>query len=189
MQPRFRRRAVGILFAAAVAIGWPAAPASAHAALKSVNPLDGAVLADAPGQVVLTFNEELQEDFTTVVLTTDGSRINLLGARTSGDTVTQPLPNALPAGTYATSYRVVSADGHPVSGKVAFRVTAPPLVPSSEAQSSAPSPSEPIPASLAAVAASEDDGSLAWVLVVGGLALVALIAGVLVVGRRRNSKA
>ncbi|WP_199753204.1 copper resistance CopC family protein [Actinoplanes sp. ATCC 53533] len=51
-----------------LAVGWPASIAAAHAALKSSNPKDGAVLSAAPAELRLTFNEKLQDDFTTVRL-------------------------------------------------------------------------------------------------------------------------
>ena len=37
-----------------------------------------------------------------------------------GNVVSAPLDELGPAGSYQISYRIVSADGHPVSGKVAF---------------------------------------------------------------------
>lgn len=101
--------------------------------------------------------------------------------------MTQTLPAELPAGTYATSYRVVSADGHPISGKVTFRVTTPSVALSSQAPASTASSVSPV--TPATAAASDDDGDLGWVLLAGGPALAAVVAGVLVAGRRRNAKA
>jgi methionine-rich copper-binding protein CopC len=174
--------AVAPAFAAA-----PAAPVSLtlHARLASSTPADGATVESAE-QVVLTFNEAVNPDFVAVRVTgPDGSEAD--GKPTSsGAAVTQPLRADLPASTHTVTYRVVSADGHPVAGTMTFTTTAAPATGSPSATSSAsPTPSSTVtspPSSQPTVgtepaAEASDRGLTPW-LVGGGVAvLVALAIG------------
>src|SRR5690606_39662140 len=63
-----------------------------------------------------------------------------------GTTVTQPLRESGPSGTYTLAYRVVSADGHSISGELTFDVT------------SGPAPAAPDAGDAGASAASGDSG-------------------------------
>jgi copper resistance protein C len=101
-----------------------AAPASAHAALVKITPNADATLTTAPTEVVLQFDEPVSPTFATVVVTTAAGvnvargKPTVLGAR-----VTQPLSPAIASGGYRIAYRVVSNDGHPVSGESHFSLT------------------------------------------------------------------
>ncbi|MEV5737841.1 copper resistance CopC family protein [Streptomyces sp. NPDC052292] len=103
-----------------------AVPASAHAALRGTDPADGTVLKSAPRRVTLTFTES-------VGLLTDSFRVYDPGNRRlrtgeadhapgRSDTARVPLPARLGTGTYTVTWRVVSADSHPVSGALTFSV-------------------------------------------------------------------
>ncbi|QKW13819.1 FixH family protein [Verrucosispora sp. NA02020] len=103
----------------------PATPAAAHAVLLGTDPADGAVLATTPGQITLTFNEP-------VAVRPGGVRLlDAAGEELSGDsrsvdtTVVLTVPPELPGGTYIVTFRVISADSHPVSGGFSFAVGAP----------------------------------------------------------------
>ncbi|TBL40231.1 hypothetical protein EYA84_07505, partial [Verrucosispora sp. SN26_14.1] len=98
---------------------------SAHAVLLGTDPADGAVLATTPGQITLTFNEP-------VAVRPGGVRLlDAAGEELSGDsrsvdtTVVLTVPPELPGGTYIVTFRVISADSHPVSGGFSFAVGAP----------------------------------------------------------------
>ena len=108
------------VLALAVPLLW-AAPASAHAGLVSSTPENGARLDTLPAEVSLTFNEEISEPAYVVVTAPDGSRESGGDPEVSGDTVTQQLTGGQ-EGTYIAAYRVVSEDGHPVTGRVEFSV-------------------------------------------------------------------
>lgn len=98
-----------------------ASPASAHAALVSTDPADGSTVRTAPTTVTLTFNEVVGQS-AVVVTAPDGSRVS--GKATSLDrTVSVDLEGAGQRGRYRVVYRVVSADGHPVSGSLGFTTT------------------------------------------------------------------
>ncbi|MFE1584553.1 copper resistance protein CopC [Streptomyces sp. NPDC058737] len=106
-----------------------AGPASAHAALGSTDPEDGAVLRRAPAHVTLTFSESVGlRDDSFRVLDPGGHRLHTGEAgRADGrsDTARVALPGKLGEGTYTVAWRVVSADSHPVSGAFTFSVGAP----------------------------------------------------------------
>lgn len=123
------RLAIGLL-AAIVLLATIAAPnaAFAHAALIKAEPADGAVLAQSPSQMSLTFSEPVSPLVLTLVRP-DGTSIPLSSFRLSGQTVEIDNPQALTSGTHVLSWRVISADGHPVGGSVLFSVGAPSAAP------------------------------------------------------------
>lgn len=111
---------------AAVVLGLSAAPpANAHAVLVSSTPVDGARLAAAPAEVTLTFDEAIRlVPGTALVIADDGARADTGAAHVSADgtTVVIPLRADLPTGSYAATWRVISADTHIVSGSISFGV-------------------------------------------------------------------
>lgn len=116
-------RALGA--ALALALAFPGG-ASAHAVLKTSVPERGAALESAPAQVELVFNEPVEAAFGSVkVFAADGSRADQGPAfRPEGDSkrVAMRLKPGLPEGGYTATFRVISADGHPVSGGFVFGV-------------------------------------------------------------------
>ncbi|MFD3874008.1 copper resistance protein CopC [Streptomyces sp. NPDC058623] len=106
-----------------------AGPASAHASLSGSDPADGAVLKTAPRQVTLTFTESVSfSDDSLRVLSPDNERANPRPAQHADgkdNTARVELSDALPQGTYTVAWRVVSADGHPISGAFVFSVGKP----------------------------------------------------------------
>lgn len=127
-----RRRPAASLAALAAVIALllaGALPASAHNTLVSSDPAAGAVVAALPDTVSLTFDQPVQREFLTVVLTPDGGTAVPLTATASGPTVTAVVTDtarqALTVGSdraVRLGYRVVSADDHPISGSVDFTV-------------------------------------------------------------------
>jgi copper transport protein len=108
-----------------------ASPAAAHAELVDIAPANGAQLT-RPTEVRMTFTESVN-------LVDDGIRlVDHVGAtvRTpdptvDGRTVTWPMPADLPEGPYVVTWRVVSTDGHPISGAFSFGVGTAAAVPGS----------------------------------------------------------
>ncbi|MER5290692.1 copper resistance protein CopC [Streptomyces pharetrae] len=120
------RSLVLLLLAVAAALLADAAPASAHAALTSSDPRQGAVVDQAPEQISLTFSETVAlSDDALRVLDPKGGRADTGEARGTGATYTVKLRPGLPDGTYTVSYQVVSADSHPVAGAFTFSIGAP----------------------------------------------------------------
>ncbi len=106
-------------------VGGAAAPASAHATLVSSDPADGAVLEDAPEQVTFTFDEPVAlVDDGLQVFDATGAPVDVEAA-SRDEVVTGDLSGPLDDGTYVVTWRVVSADGHPIAGSLTFHVGAP----------------------------------------------------------------
>ncbi|MFM8515774.1 MAG: copper resistance protein CopC [Actinomycetota bacterium] len=98
--------------------------ASAHSDLVGTTPADGAVIAEAPASITLQFNEEPLDSLVDVVITdAEGDVVAMDAAEAAGTDVLVPWPGSLGAGDYTVAYRVVSADGHPVTGTFTFTYT------------------------------------------------------------------
>jgi methionine-rich copper-binding protein CopC len=144
-----RAGAVVALALAAWSLATP--PALAHAALDSITPADGTVLQEPPAQIELVFNERLLEASVKVVVS-DGSGDVVIRDRSvvSDSTVSVPWNPDLPGDSYTIAYRVVSGDGHPITGQSTFTLDIPPIT-STTAQGSSmpitPAPSAPRPSS------------------------------------------
>ena len=101
-----------------------ATPAFAHAALVSSEPRDGAVLAAAPKRVELRFNEKVTAGAVHLIDARGKLRDDAV-VEARDETIAVTVPSDLPQGTSIVSYRVISADGHPVAGSVTFSVGTP----------------------------------------------------------------
>lgn len=108
------------------ALAFPAA-ASAHARLVGSKPADGAVLATPPQDVKLLFDDEVRPAGGDRVVDARGRSV-LAGPahRLAGSdrTLVLPLRPGLTRGAYTARWRVVSNDGHLVTGVLAFAVGA-----------------------------------------------------------------
>lgn len=120
-----------------------AGPAAAHNTLVGSDPANGAQLATGPAEVRLTFDQPVRAGYNTITVVGPGGTYWTDGqVRVEGTSVVAPVRPLGPAGTYTVGYRVLSNDGHPVPGKVEFRLTAPgsgtPAPPPATAEHSAP---------------------------------------------------
>jgi copper transport protein len=101
------------------------ASASAHAVLQDTVPQRGAQLDSAPGEVVLRFNEPVEAAFGAVrVFDARGEQVQEGDVfRPGGDSkkVAIRVPDDMRGG-YTVTYRVISADSHPVSSGFVFTV-------------------------------------------------------------------
>lgn len=107
--------------------------AHAHASLVGSEPADRAMVAESPHVLRLMFNEPVSP-LTLRLVTADGGVLDLADVVAANTTLTARLSGPLPQGTHVLSWRVVSADGHPVGGSIVFsvgRVTATPELSSS----------------------------------------------------------
>lgn len=145
------RAALATLSAAALAAGGlllTAAPAAGHAVLIGSSPEDGETVAEPPTEVRLEFNEPVHDDFTQIaVLDADENHYEAGDPEVDGTDVIQSVADLGP-GEYVVSYRVGSADGHPVSGTIEFTV--------SESAEQAPSPATEEPGDTEESGASDD---------------------------------
>ncbi|MDQ2700278.1 MAG: copper resistance protein CopC/CopD, partial [Actinomycetota bacterium] len=100
--------------------------AAGHAVLESSAPERGANLEQSPPEVSFSFNEPVEASFGAVrVFDTEGNQVQggeILRPGGSSEAIGVALPPDLPDGVYTATYRVVSADAHPVSGGLVFTV-------------------------------------------------------------------
>jgi methionine-rich copper-binding protein CopC len=145
-----------------------ATPAWAHATLESSSPADGAKVAKPPTRVVLTFEEPVGAQASALTVTTaDGARWDAGDAEVLGSKLTASVKPGGPGGVWTVNWRVVSADGHPVSGQLHFTVTgrpAPTATPSDAGSATTPARAGPGTAVIVAIVAGV-------VLVLAGLAV------------------
>lgn len=115
-------RAIATVVAAFAVVLFAASSASAHAQLESTAPSAGATIARPPSRIELRFSEHVRVPNGGLrVFNEAGARLDRVSPRTAGSVVSLPL-SSLPTGAYVVSWRVVSADGHPVRGAFTFRV-------------------------------------------------------------------
>lgn len=205
--PAPTRRRLGLAAAAAalglaLAAGTAVAPASAHDELVSSTPAGGDALDTAPAELVLTYSDNILEVGIEMSVTDAAGTEYVADEPTvDGATVTVPLDADMPGGSYQADWRVVSSDGHPISGSIPFTVTAP--VPTEEPTTTAtPDASEPPVIATPSDEASEstapatDDASAdagptgAEIALIAGivLAVIVIIAAILIIIARRRGR-
>ncbi|MFE9661032.1 copper resistance protein CopC [Streptomyces sp. NPDC005955] len=119
------RVAVRCLVAAVplAAVTGTSSPAFAHPGFVHGTPGSGAVLATPPDRVTLTFSGPMSQDYAQLAVSTrHGGSLATSMPQVSGERATVELEGFAPAGHYRVGYRVLSAQGHPVSGSYTFTV-------------------------------------------------------------------
>ena len=116
---------------AVLSVFWSGA-AHAHAGLLESSPADSQVLDQAPDRILLRFNEPVQ--MTSLRLVDPAGGVVQLRSEMGDqlDRVTAALPE-LSNGTHVLSWRLASADGHPLGSSLVFSVGAPSGNPSGSA--------------------------------------------------------
>lgn len=205
--PRSRPLVAG-LAVAVVALCATAVPASAHDKLISSDPASDQKLAEAPTEVSLTFSADVL-DMGAAVVVSDAAGTEWVSAvpTVDGPVVTAVLDPGMPDAGYEIRWRVVSSDGHPITGVVPFTVgDGEPLGDGAggvEPGAAEPGAAEPGAAETGGASvpgtdaqsstqtqiAQEDEGPLRVVLVGAGGAAVAVALLALVQFLRRRSDA
>jgi methionine-rich copper-binding protein CopC len=171
--------AVTVLAGLALILGT--GTASAHARLERSDPPDGAILDSPPQRISLTFSDPMTADFNTIAVVGGPNNTHYeMGPLTAQDTTVSIGVRPLgPAGRYEIGYRVVSEDGHPVTGSVAFTLTTPgpgAAAAASGAAANAPSTGSPTtqaaPPSAAVAGQDTGAGAPVWPWIVGAVVLV-----------------
>ncbi|WP_216587924.1 copper resistance CopC family protein [Streptomyces brasiliscabiei] len=187
---RAARSAARVLAVPATALAVLAATgpqAVAHTALDDGSPGRNTSLTAPPTRVTLTFSDEMTQKYAKVAVTgPDGKSASAGAPRVDGRTVTLALGPGSPSGRYTVGYRVVSADGHPVSGSYTFTVE--------EAGDASPSPGTAQPTGTTEKdkkeERGEEGGSTAGAPVValaGGGALLLAAGGGAYLARRKRA--
>ena len=156
------RRLGGLLLAGALLMLAGTGVAAAHDSLISSSPEDGSTVGAGPATVTLVFSDVVQNIGPLVtVVGPDGGHYESGTVDVRDNQVSSAVNPLGPAGTYTVSYRIVSADGHPVEGTISFSLSA--------AGPGAPNPNTP----------TEDatsDSIPAWVwILAAGLVLVLVV--------------
>lgn len=132
-----RARVALTLVLAAVGLGALAPSAQAHAILEGTSPARGVTVKSQPKLIMFRFNEPVESSFGAVRVF-DGK-----GRQVESGSVSHPrgqssvaigLKAGLPEGSYTATYRVISADSHPVSGGFVFSIGKPGTTPKTVAQ-------------------------------------------------------
>lgn len=213
-QRRFSVRAAWTGAAVAALLLHAAAPALAHDELIDSDPAHGAVLEERPSQVVLTYSAHILDVGNTVVVAgQDGTDWVSGDLVVAGPGLTVPLAEGMPDGPYEIQWRVVSSDGHPISGVVPFTLAAgeasepgaePSLGTGQELEPTAgaeptvgddevsdpvtepdPQPTDVTDDEVTAEAGDDTSVSTAVLLGIGAAVLIAAVAWALVAARRR----
>lgn len=134
-----RGRLAAVLLLVAAFVLLAPAPASAHAALLSTDPVADWVYETAPEEVSLTFNEAVSVELGGIrVFGPDGERVDDATVLRDGDSVVATSIDAAQRGTYTVAWSVVSADSHVLSSTFVFHVGEPSgaatAVPTADAQ-------------------------------------------------------
>lgn len=181
--------------AAAIAVGSmlvlaTAVPASAHDDLVGSTPAVDEKLAVAPTEVSLSFSDAVLPMGAAVIVVDAAGRDWVTGEPgLTGATVTAELEAGMPDAGYELRWRVVSADGHPISGLVPFTVGAGEPLTRTPAESAGRADA-PNTTDAQAQSADDDRGPGRILLIGAGGAGVALAALLLVSFlRRRNAAA
>ncbi|MFE9648340.1 copper resistance protein CopC [Streptomyces sp. NPDC006365] len=160
--------------------------AAAHTELDTTSPAVRAALAGLPPRVTLSFSDAMTQKYSKVAVTgPDGASAAAGDPQVEGKTVSLPLDTGSPAGRYTVGYRVVSADGHPVSGSYTFTIK----------ETGSPSPSPRAARSADATPRQPESGQAgggSWdaggtMLIGAGVLAVAVAAAGGFVARRRRA--
>lgn len=126
---RLATRCATLVVVVAIAVLGSAPGAAAHAVFTASEPRPDAIVDATPDRVVARFNEPVELAFGSLrVFDTNARRVDDGDARhPAGDleAVEVGLADDLTDGTYTATYRVVSADGHPIDGAFVFHIGEP----------------------------------------------------------------
>lgn len=177
-----------LALAVTAVLGVGAAPASAHDQLLASTPAADTALATAPTEVSLQFSDSVLT-IGAIVLLVDQDERDWIGGDPvlDGSTVTASVDGELPAGAYEVRWRVVSADGHPISGLIPFTVgdAAPAARPTAPAVAT-PEPSATPEAGSSAPESSGGDMFRPLLIGVGGAVVAVLLFWAITAWRRRR---
>jgi copper transport protein len=111
-----------------LAVALPGGAASAHNSFDSSDPADGATLDAPPSQISIVFEDSVPLDTASAtVIDADGSRteVDTVVHGPSGDNEILVALPPLSAGEATVRWKLVSSDGHVISERIEFTITAP----------------------------------------------------------------
>ncbi|WP_344739197.1 copper resistance CopC family protein [Microbacterium awajiense] len=176
-----------------------AVPAAAHDELLGSYPAAGSTIDGSPAEITLTFSGELLTDLqsaTIEVIASNGQDVAVDDPSVVDTSITQHLDPDPPDGAFVVRWKVVSSDGHPISGEYTYSVA------SRDASTDTPTPgrtsdtsSGPSPTPTAYVSNpghGDPTGGGALIPTLGIVTGAAILGGavlvVLMVGRERRRR-
>lgn len=121
----FRRLSGAAIASTVLALTFIPGIASAHAILESSSPEASALLASSPKEIRLDFDEQVEDTLGDVRVydseQREVSKSKTVRSASDESVVTAEVPT-LQNGVYVVVWRVVSADGHPVTGAFPFEI-------------------------------------------------------------------
>ena len=169
--------AVATIAVAATAILAAAGEAQAHDALVASSPAPDSHLDEAPSTVSLTFSAEVLEIGAAIVVDDEAGHDWVADpVVVTRDIVTATLAPDMPDGAYQVRWRIVSADGHPISDAFGFsvgegRVSSPSAPADGGPESSSPTPTDQ----------STSDAGAFFAILIGVTAVAGTAAGYLII--------
>lgn len=173
--------------------------AHAHSVLESSTPAEGAVVAEPIEQVVLDFSAGIEQG-SAMTMTMDGTAVDFSEVAVMEDQLVGAPAQELEDGSYVVEYDVLSEDGHPIQGSLAFELqaneeeeaaqeepaeeAAEPEADETEATESTESTDMEQAAASDSEAPSEQGGS-SMTLIIAGIAIILLVAAVVLMRRKR----
>ncbi|WP_169582857.1 MULTISPECIES: copper resistance CopC family protein [Microbacterium] len=176
-RPAARWTALIATLLATAALLLPGSPAAAHDELLGSDPAEDSTVGTLPDELTLTFSGRIATDpGASEVEVTDASGASLVDADpvAEDNTLTQALTGEA-SGAVTVLWKVVSSDGHPISGEFTFEVSGSGGEPSATATTEPEPSGSPEPTAPPADEASSFDDVWPWVL--GGLLLAAVGGG------------
>lgn len=175
-----------LLFAAPI-------PASAHDEFVSSSPEAGSTIPTSPTEITLSFSAELLTDPGSAVIDvidTAGQNIAVDPPAIDTVTATQRLSPDPTSGLITVRWKVVSSDGHPISGEFNYTVEATTIDPTPGATATPTSPATDSESTVEETAEPSEGGNpsgggaflpiaavLTGVVVVGGVLIIVLMMG------------
>ncbi|WP_271854178.1 copper resistance CopC family protein [Planococcus maritimus] len=97
--------------------------AHAHSVLESSTPAEGSIVDEALEQVVLDFSAGIEQG-SDMTMTMDGTAVDFSEVAVMEDQLIGTPAQELEDGSYVVEYDVLSQDGHPIQGSLAFELQA-----------------------------------------------------------------
>ncbi|MBV6760611.1 copper resistance CopC family protein [Rhodococcus opacus] len=179
------RRVVTILVAMGALLLLGMSPAQAHSELESSNPAADSVMDYAPAGVELVFNQKISDQFANVTVTApDGTQVGDPKPTVEGERALLPIQDGIPSGQYTVGYRVISEDGHPITGSFSFTLALT-ETPAPVAGAASTTPIVPVAAD-----ASDDAGTGSSMVlpILGGVVALLFVLGIVIVLRGERRK-
>jgi len=167
-----------LALAAGFVLGGAAPAANAHDSVLSTVPSDTEHIDLAPGTVSMRFTDDVMQ-LGAVILVVDSAGTDWGDGEPAldGPTATLAVDPALPDGAYQVRWRVVSVDGHPISGTFDFTVGDATASPPARTDAAAPVVTAPTAPAVAVGTAGDSSTASGGGLPVGVTALIGAIVG------------